>query len=363
MKHLTLVIFSLACFCLSVPVARSQDQPSAKEPEKKLETSGQWFLAFQHKENDPAIQSNAFVLKRGYITFSKVISKKLAVRYTQDIITDEEGDDAGNIEMRLKYCYLKVNPFETGFLNQSYFEAGMVHRPFLDFEEKTNGYRFQGTMFMERYKVINSADFGITWVSLLGGAIEPETAKSRLSGYPGKYGSIALGVYNGGGYHALEFNKNKTMEGRISLRPLWNRVPALQVTYAFASGRGNTALKPNFENHNLFIAYEGVRTRLGLQYTKGIGNMGGTFLRPDNTPQSIEGYSAFGEVFILQDKLATFLRYDHFEILSSQDMKQRYIGGVCWYFFRKNRLMIDMDLLDNEGEFERTFEAVVEIVF
>ena len=61
-----------------------------------------------------------------------------------------EGDDAGNIEMRLKYMYLKMKMDQFDFLPSSYFEFGMVHRPWLDFEESINGFRMQGTMFLER---------------------------------------------------------------------------------------------------------------------------------------------------------------------------------------------------------------------
>ncbi len=358
--HILLVFVILLFLCSGL---QAQDEPSNAAIEKKLETSGQWFLAFQQKETDGQVASNAFVLKRGYITFSKELSKNLSVRFTQDIITDEEGDDAGNIEMRLKYCYLKYVPFNTGVLKKSFLEAGMVHRPFLDFDERINSYRFQGTMFLERYKIINSADFGITYVALLGGELENPSSRGITSGYPGKYGSLAFGVYNGGGYHALELNRGKTVEGRLTLRPFTAFAPGLQVTYAYAGGKGNTASAPRFENHCALISFESRFARTAVQYTKGFGNMAGTLVTTEGKSMKVEGISAFAEVFAIPAKVSCFFRYDRFEILTSQDKKQRLIGGLAWSFYKKNRILLDADILNNTHTTDRVYELVVELIF
>ncbi len=330
---------------------------------KDLVTTGQWFLAFQHQQNDGAAQQNAFVLKRGYITFSKALNPKLYVRFTQDIITDEEGDDAGNIEMRLKYCYLGIAPFSQGFFKHAYLEAGMVHRPYLDFEEKINRQRLQGTMFLERYKVINSADFGITFFSLLGGEMDREYTSSVSSSFPGRYGSIALGIYNGGGYHALEFNCNKTLEGRVTLRPFSNRVPGLQFTYTFIAGKGNQTDGKSFTNHTLFISMESRWINAGFQYTTGQGNMAGTLLDTNGIVLNVEGCSAFSEIFIIPSTLSVFTRYDHFSTGYEATVNDRLIGGLGWYFYKKNKLLVDVDILKRKGGYDRLLEVVIEILF
>ncbi|MBU0486632.1 MAG: hypothetical protein KKD31_01615, partial [Bacteroidetes bacterium] len=210
--------------------------------------SGQWFLAWQYKQSD---ESNLFLFKRGYFNVATKMSDNFSLRFTQDITLDEEGMDAGNVEMRLKYLYLKAKPANSGFLRNSYFELGLVHRPWLSFVEDVNRYRVQGTMFAERYKVVNSADFGVLFVCLLGNGLNEEYQKNVSKNLPGKYGSFSLGLFNGGGYHAIEYNNNKTIEGRLSLRPLPEQMPGLQGNYAFAFGKGNTTLSPDFEM-NLF---------------------------------------------------------------------------------------------------------------
>jgi hypothetical protein len=366
MKHISCaIIFFILIFNWSKSWAQSSTDQAPVNT--RLETTGQWFLAFQHRNNDGADNQNAFVLKRGYITFSKTFNPKLAVRFTQDIITDQEGDDAGNIEMRLKYCYLKVSPFTEGILSHSFLEAGMVHRPYLDFEEKINRYRVQGTMFLERYKVINSADFGITLFSLLGGPLDKEFQSRVSSAYPGRYGSIAFGIYNGGGYHALEMNRNKTVEGRITLRPLPASLPGLQLTYAFVEGKGNRPVAPQFQNSTFLLSFESYRVITGIQYTKGVGNMWGTLVSSDNTPIPLSGVSAFSEVFILPSKVATFLRYDYFRSEAafplSADERERGIAGISWYFHKKSKLLIDADIVRSKNKYERTYEVVIEILF
>ena len=363
MKYSFFAFWIICILLIFANLAAAQNPKENPAPEKKLETTGQWFLAFQRGKVTGADPTDAFVLKRGYITFSKELNQKFAVRYTQDIITDQEGEDAGNIETRLKYCYLKYTPFESGFFAKSFLEAGMVHRPYLDFEERVNGYRLQGTMFLERYKVINSADFGITWIGLLGGEMENPQAHGITSGYPGKYGSFAIGVFNGGGYHALEYNRGKTVEGRLTLRPLPDKLPGLQVTYAYAGGKGNTISAPRFENHCGFISLESKRVRSGIQYTKGFGNMAGTLITAAGSASKIEGISAFGEFFVLPARLSCFLRYDTFEVLSAMEKKERLIGGITWAFYKKNRILIDTDILQKGGKKESVTEVVIELIF
>jgi len=359
MRIYLLLLSLLVCLSSPHPATAQEDGAEPDRPTSRwIDISGQWFLAFQHR-NINANVSNAFVLKRGYITFSKDLNERFSVRFTQDIITDDEGDDAGNIEMRLKYCYLKVKPAMKGIFRHSYFEAGMVHRPYLDFEEKINGYRLQGTMFLERYKIINSADFGLTFFSLLGGKMDQEYISEVSSVYPGKYGSVAFGVYNGGGYHALEYNTNKTIEGRITLRPFHQRLPGFQATYAFVRGKGNTASMPDFNNNTYLLSFESKVARAGVQFTHGYGDMRGTRVPGgDNSIANyVEGYSMFLETYFVPKTLALYMRYDNIETT------ERLIAGLSYYFFKRNRVLFDVDFLPKSTNQTTIYEVVIELLF
>ncbi|HDP74648.1 MAG TPA: hypothetical protein ENN49_02030 [Bacteroidales bacterium] len=82
--------------------------------------------------------------------------------------------------------------------------------------------------YLDDMKILTSADFGVTTSVLLGGKINEGYQKTVSNAYPGKFGSIAVGVFNGGGYHALEYNNYKTFQWRLTVRPLPERLPGFQ---------------------------------------------------------------------------------------------------------------------------------------
>lgn len=88
--------------------------------------------------------NNSFNLKRGYITFKRDISSNVNIRFTQDVAVDQQGDGEGGIELRLKYAYVNVKTGSWGTFTDSNIEFGVVHRPWIDYEQKINDYRAQG---------------------------------------------------------------------------------------------------------------------------------------------------------------------------------------------------------------------------
>jgi hypothetical protein len=314
---------------------------------------GDWFMASQWLS--PNQDNNAFKLKRGYLTVETRFNDVFSARYTQDITIDDEGDDAGNVELRFKYCYLKTALPDLSFFTNSYFEVGLVHRPWIDFEEHINDYRVQSEMFLERGKVISSADFGITYVTLLGGKLDPEYQQSVSNSYPGKYGSISLGVFNGAGYHALENNNNKTVEGRFTVRPLPEHIPGLQVSYNMAFGKGNDSLSSDFRMNSFCLSHESCWLTLTAQYYFGKGNMSGT------SQSNNDGYSFFGEFVIPNTKFMVFSRYDYFHDHAT-DPYQIMVGGFGCRFFKQNKILFDMDWSD-KSSVRRIYEIALDIRF
>lgn len=334
----------------------------------RLKIKGQWFLGYQYGE-EPDNTVNQFTLKRGYITFSQRLNQNLSVRFTQDITLDKEGEDAGNIELRIKYCYLKWTMDDIAFLTKPTFEFGLVHRPWLDFEEHINRYRVQGTMFLERNKIINSADFGVTLVTLLGGEMGDTYKKNVSHSYPGKYGSIVLGLYNGAGYHAIENNGNKTLEGRLTLRPFPDIVPGLQFSYNGVVGKANDDYSSDFTINNLFISSESKVHTLTAQYYFGKGDFSGTYADTNGYAAHNKGYSLFGEIKTFKNKLCFFSRYDYFKstpkISADVYEKQSYVFGISSYFYKRNKVVFDVDFCDYTGAEDMTtyYEVAIEILF
>lgn len=349
-KLLSLILLSLVfSFAAKAQVKKDTD----------FSFSGQWFLSYQQEDT-----INRATLKRGYLTFKKKFNKTISARFTQDITLDNEGSDAGNIEMRLKYCYVKINNHYLKFMQHSYFEAGLVHKPWLDYEQKINDYRVQGKMFIERNRILNSADFGITFTNLFGGEMDEEYKKNINKGYPGKYGSMTIGVYNGGGYHATEQNSNKTFEGRLSIRPLPSELPGIQATYNMAYGKGNSTESPDFNTNHYILSYEDKLGVLMAQYHEGEGDASAKYVDTLFNSYENSGYSGFMELKIPKTKVALFGRYDYFELEAESVSKHtRYIGGVCYRFHRNSKVLFDVDYGDKNGKINRIYELAIELRF
>lgn len=325
---------------------------------------GQWFLGYQYGENGTDTVS-AFTLKRGYLTVKQKFSKTFEARFTQDITLDNEGSDAGNIEMRLKYCYLKINLPDLAFFTSPFVELGLVHRPWIDFEEKINRYRVQGSMFLDRNKVISSADFGVTMVSLLGGKLDEKVRKNLKCSYPGKYGSLSFGVYNGGGYYAIEQNLNKILEGRLSLRPLPDYIPGLQFSIAQSYGKGNLESEPDYNASYGAISYECKYFNAVAQYYQGKGDFMGEYIDTLGVPTRNEGYSLFLEAKIPKTEISVIGRYDDFiQNLYGEKYSKRVIAGVAYNIFNDSKIVLDIDYLKKKGKPDSWMaELAIEIDF
>jgi len=340
----------------------------AEENESNLSTilqntdlSVQWFLNYGY---DDVKEMGSFSLKRGYFTIKTKLNETFSVRYTQDITLDEEGGDAGNVEIRLKYMYLKMKMDQFDFLPISYFELGMVHRPWLDFEEHINRYRAQGTMYIERAHLINSADFGITYTGLIGEKIDEKYQKEVNKKYPGKFGSFSIGVYNGGGYHAIEKNNNKTIEGRLTIRPLPMFIPGLQFSYNFVYGDANIdTLSADFQLNLFFISSESKHHVAAFQYYMGKGDQGGRYVGANGKSFENDGYSAFGEFKIPETKFAVFGRYDEFNSDQKTTIKETTtIGGIA-YRFLKSKVFVDLNQHHVDLKTTNIYELALEILF
>lgn len=357
-------------FIFNIKAQEEQQDKDIKLTEliDQTKISGQWFLSHEY---DITKDLNQFKLKRGYFTFKTRLNDMFSVRYTQDITLDQEGEDAGNVEMRLKYLYIKMFPFKTGFFEHSSLEFGLIHRPWLDYEQSINPYRVQGKMFAEEHHLLNSADFGLAFSGLIGGEMNQEYQKNIGRKYPGKYGSYSFGIYNGPGYHAAEANNNKTAEGRLSLRPLPDFIPGLQFTYAFVFGKANIpGNKADFNMNIFFISQQTKHLTITGQYLTGTGNSSGSLYIPaEKESMNNEGFSFFGEIKIPKTNFAFFSRYDHFEnyyntnILDISQNFQSIISGIA-YRFLKNKLILDYNrYIMEDGTSQEQVEVAIEIKF
>jgi hypothetical protein len=287
---------------------------------------------------------NFFQLKRGYFGADVDITSYLTARFVSDITSDSTGD----VKLRAKYMYGKFHWKGNEAISSPYMEFGLAHMPWLDFEEAINGFRMQDTMFLERNSIFNSADIGVLVGSDFGGSMGSDYKSKVNSHYAGKYGSWQVGVYNGGGYHATEQNKNKVLEGRVTVRPVPSRVAGLQFTAFGIIGKGNQATNPpDWRVFDGMVSYESQYFTFTGQGFVGRGNQAGTAVNSDGTGAVQRGFSAFAAVHIptpkIGGKISLLGRADEMNTNTAvyNDIKRLYIAGVAWHFYKSNIWLID----------------------
>ena len=296
---------------------------------------------------------NAFELKRGYLDIRKGFGNGFSVRYTTDITRSN-----GSWNTRIKYLYGNFSLGQIWRFTQASVEFGQVHVPWIDFEESVNGFRMQGTMFLERFGVLNSADDGATFSANLGGELD-ETYQSEVSGhYAGRLGSVQLGVYNGGGYHATENNLNKVVEGRITARPMPSTLPGFQFSAFGIVGKTNLAAIPGSDAPawNAFdgmISYQTPELTATAQYYTGQGNQSGSAIHPaTRTARAQSGYSIFGAYHLGDAGQYTLIaRLDVFDSDTDtglNDQLQLFIGGFAWRMNSSATWLVDYQRLDHD---------------
>lgn len=290
-----------------------------------------------------------FTVTRGYINIRKDLTGWLGFRATPDAYQD----DAGAFKLRMKYLYADLRPPDVLFLTGMRSEVGIGHMPWLVFEEQINPYRSQGTMFLERAGLFNSADLGVSLQGYFGGPLWQSLGPWPGSPSGGRWGSWHVGVYNGSGYLDEEQNNNKVPEFRVTLRPLPDLLPGLQVTYFGLIGEGNRINVtdwPRYEVHLVMLSYESPWVVFTGQYARAVGNSAGTLVVP-GTDQALrsQGFSLFLNVAvpgILDRSLNLFGRYDSFDpdiedwVTASDDGYQLAIGGLAWDFMTGCHLLI-----------------------
>ncbi len=187
---------------------------NVKSKAKTLEFSGTHYLGFTSVDPSNntkyADRSSGFEMRRNYVQVKGYFNDKDYVRVTLDAtkeLASEPGTDAktkGYAEVFIKYAYLwldEVLPY-TGV------EAGIAHRPWIDYEEH-NGWYYRsfnkvaieekGTATESGVDLVNSADFGVNF-------------KTKTDMF-----SSEIGIFNGEGYHADKGGANQKNDSKLSV--------------------------------------------------------------------------------------------------------------------------------------------------
>ncbi|SMO79154.1 hypothetical protein [Gracilimonas mengyeensis] len=352
MKKLTIVVMAVFTSLLCTAV-------DAQNISEKFRVDGVMFLSFEHDMTGDSFH-NQFTIKRGYVNFRSSLTDKINVRITQDVTIDEEGDGLGDIELRLKYAYVEYDLPSTGLFNEPLISGGVTSRPWISFEQDVNDYRSQKSMFMDQNDILSSADYGLAFETGFGESLDAPGLSSNDS----KYGSFAIGVYNGGGYSAIEVNNNKLVEGRLSLRPAHNIVPGFQVNVFGAFGKGNSTSNPEFNLLGSALTYESVRANMVLQGFQSVGDQEANFVNPAQQAYELQGWSIFTEFQPLAD-LPIHINARTEELTNLDQNRwvvRESVIGIAYVFPNRSKIILDYSHRESRTEFNPTDFSRVEVI-
>ncbi|MBF8251334.1 MAG: hypothetical protein HW382_962 [Deltaproteobacteria bacterium] len=318
----------------------------SKNPLNGLKIGGVAYLDYSFGQTGGAATTdfNQFTLTRAYININKEITPWFKVRITPDLYSDT----TNGYVVRMKYAYADFLTPDMGHLTDNGIRIGLVQLPWLDFEESLNGYRMQSTMFQDKQKLVTSSDGGVSILGNIGGKLSKEQiAEVGNKSYAGKYGSYHIGLYNGGGYSkTTDSNQNKSIQGRLTVRPLPDILPGLQLTYFGVSGKGNTAAEPDWTNNTGFISYQQKYFVASGEHYSGKGNFSG------GDSNSKSGYSFFGKVVLpMYEKVTLFGRYDLLDpnTDASNNNIETTIAGASYRIYSDNYIVAAYEKTHNEA--------------
>ena len=325
-------------------MTRAQEPPPQNVPDwvREIRLGGLFYLSYQDGKTtgETGGSDSKFVLKRGHVDVMGDPLPHLFVRVTTDARHDGQ-DDFG---VHIKYAFGRLHTDRWGPVTEPFLEFGQVRLPWIFFEESIYRYRMQDGTFMDRLGLTASADRGFTAGGLLGGTMPAAYRDQVNPRVPGRRGSFAFGLYNGGGFTRSEKNENKVFQARLTLRPLPDRIPGLQVSGLVTRGAGNVKEEPDWELDALMATYETPHLVATAQRISRVGNPQGT--ATDDTGRAFEGegWSLFGEAK-LSPCWSIIARRDAFDPRQDIDCDtwRRWIVGIAYHLGRNNHILADWE--------------------
>lgn len=332
----TLLIASAALAQTAPPAGQSKpdDNPSIKVG-ATIFADYTWYSSPTVIDTDGnEVTMSAFNIGRAYINVTGNLNHLFAFRITPDIVRESGSGSSlsGSYTYRLKYAYGQLN-LDDWTTKGSWVRLGMQQTPYVDYTETIYRYRFQGTTFVDREGFLSASDSGL----------------SAHWNFPGNYGDVHGGFYNGETYSKAETNDQKAFMLRGTLRPLpsggiWK---GLRVT-AFID-----------EDH---YVRDAKRTRAvgQLTFEHPMVNAGFEYLKAtDQTSASkpeveASGYSVWVTPRFGKSGWEMLLRHDDLEPNKTTNQKRtRDIVGVAYWFPNMNKvtsaLMADYDSLEQKN--------------
>ena len=281
----------------------------------QVTVGGLVYTQYVYQLKDTINHFNNFDITRAYVNILGRFAGGVTTRITPDIQRVGAGDNS--LRLRLKYAFATYTPQGSALT----FKAGLIHTPWLDWEEALWDYRMQGTMATDRAGYLSAADYGV--------GVDGKWMADKVN--------FQFTVVNGTFYSGTSAGTGKDAQARVSVRVLdtndSSRVGGLRITGYAGYGRALAG------DRNRFIGMISYRS-------KEITLAGEAAVTQDGVLSATNGhvYSAFGVYKFPQAKAAIIARVD---VLHRQagavDKQTRFIGGVSYQLSPNWRLLADWD--------------------
>ncbi len=316
---------SLVVVLSTLGVGAVAAQTPAPSPPSPITVGGLVYTQFLYQLNDTANHLNRFEVTRAYINVIGKFSGGLYTRVTADIFNNADSSRA----YRLKYAYVAYTPGKSPLT----FKLGLIHTPWVDWEETLWDYRMQGQIAMERNGYIASADFG--------------------AGIDGKWGpdkvNMQVTLVNGDNYNRGTGDQGKDLMGRVSARLMGtddsSRVGGLRLSLYGQYGKPTSGGERSYLL--TMLSYRSKQATLAAE----MALTHDTVTAPVRVPTNGHLYSAFGVYKFKNSKAAVLGRVDIFnpQAGNGTDQQIRYIGGASYQIHPNWRLLVDLDIVDYQG--------------
>ena len=330
--HARRSFLAVATFAVSATALAAQNAPQAPP----VTVGGVVYTQYQY--TDAAVHTNTFDVTRAYVNVLGRFSNGITTRLTTDIIPSA----ATNQVIRLKYAFAAWTPTGSSLT----YKLGMIHTPWVDFEETLWDYRMQGTIAVDRNPIggpstMTAADIGV--------GVDGHWNGERINGQ--------FVIVNGEGYSGGTGDFRKDVEARVSVRVQPtndnSRVGGLRVSGYAGIGK----VTGTGADRNRYLGMLSYRT---LQYT-----LAGEFVSVKNGAVTGSIISAFGVYHLTRSKAAVIARVDIVDPDKNvgNNKNTRIIAGASYQLSPNVRLLADLDRLPFESGATATNQILFQTQF
>jgi hypothetical protein len=301
----------------------------------------------QDSSYTPVARQNNFEVERAYLNVRSKSDNGITSRVTIDV--DNRRAASNQLTYRLKYAFVTWTPEGSALT----WKLGMQNTPYVGFAEDLWGYRFQGTVAIDRTRYVSSSDFGF--------AVEGAWKEQGVN--------MDVGVFNGETYSSAPGDNRKDLAGRVSVRLLEtddaSKTGGLRLTgYAVLGTATGGAERTRMLG---LLSYSTKAVRLGAEVAV---TQDSTLANPETKGRVM---SLFGAYQFADRPIGLMARVDRWDpdtdvtptaFAAASSEQTRLIAGVSYQLSKNVRLLLDADVVSvADGPAPNAFQAANRSLF